>query len=295
MNKLPIDRNFWQKPNRNKTHFGFGNKPPSIDNNKPVHGKKLNVKKNIRKLNTVQHKPVPLVVYPKLKATYKHSGDIGDLIYSLPVVRDTGGGLVYLNPNGLSSRKVDGTPSGFNHELIKFVQPLLEAQKYISAVNVWKGHNVIVDIDYFRKVNNKTPTLCEKILSAFGVPFSNAFYPWIECEKKELAKCVVARSFRYRNQSVNYKEVIKDYGDECVFVGLKYEHEDFEKKFGNISFYAVKNLLEMAEIINGSELFVGNQSSPMSVAIGLGKNIVQECCPGNADCVFPRANIKYLK
>ncbi|CAN5598580.1 hypothetical protein BH10PLA1_BH10PLA1_05760 [soil metagenome] len=32
--------------------------------------------------------------------TFKHSGDMGDVILSLPAVRALGGGVIYLDPSG---------------------------------------------------------------------------------------------------------------------------------------------------------------------------------------------------
>ena len=72
------------------------------------------------------------------------------------------------------------------------------------------------------------------------------------------------------------------------------EHEDFQKSFGKIEYYNIDNLLQIAEIINGSELFIGNQSAPMAIAIGLHKAYLQEYYPSHPDCVFPRSNGKYL-
>ena len=32
--------------------------------------------------------------------TFKHSGDMGDIIFSLPTIRALGGGVLYLDPRG---------------------------------------------------------------------------------------------------------------------------------------------------------------------------------------------------
>lgn len=32
--------------------------------------------------------------------TFKHSGDLGDIIFALPAVRALGGGILYLDPDG---------------------------------------------------------------------------------------------------------------------------------------------------------------------------------------------------
>lgn len=228
-----------------------------------------------------------------LKHSFKHSGNLGDLIYSLPVVRFYGGGKLHLNASGLTSKKYDGTVNGLNQELINLIKPLLEKQEYISSVINWNDDVVDFDLDLFREKDLQRENLCEKILASFEVPFEEVKKPWITCDKKSIAPVVVSRSTRYRNSNLIYNHVLQDFAD-CVFLGLPEEHRDFENKFGEIRYHAVQNFLEMAEIINGSELFVGNQSFGMSLAIALNKTYLQEYCPIYHDCIFDRTNGHYI-
>jgi hypothetical protein len=60
-------------------------------------------------------------------------------------------------------------------------------------------------------------------------------------------------------------------------------------------------LLDVARVIAGAKVFVGNQSCPLAIAHGLGKPVVQECfcrCdehPGSGDdnCHFDREKTLY--
>jgi len=228
---------------------------------------------------------------------FKHSGDIGDLIYSLPVIRFYGGGSLWLNPLGLPAKKIDGTKSGFNNDLIRFCTPLLEAQSYIKETCTLGPHvKFDLDLDFFRKNLGSKSNLCETILSSFEVPFTETETPWINCEPKKIARVVFARSFRYRNglKHLAYKELLNGHKKNCVFIGLPEEHSDFVRHFGKIDYYKVSNLLEMAQIINGSEIFVGNQSSPMALAIAMHKPFIQEAFMYSADCKFNRTNANYM-
>lgn len=224
---------------------------------------------------------------------FKHSGDCGDLIYSLPVVKYYGGGNIHLNVNGLTSTKYDGSESGFSLKLIKMLQPLLESQEYIKSANIWNLNKINFDLDYFRKQINVKQNLCESILHTFDVPFKETNEIWLKCNEKKIANVVIARSFRYRNKKINYKNILKDFKG-CLFMGLQEEHKDFEDNFGKIDFHQVKDFLEMAEIIQGSELFIGNQSLPLSLAISMNKPIWQEYYPVHADCIFNKDTIRYL-
>jgi hypothetical protein len=260
--------------------------------------KSVGIKKMVSKVVRTANPVHPVLKFERFEhsnGTFKHSGDLGDLWYSLPIMRYLGGGILHLNPKGLNGFKPDGTPSGLNHNTIMMAMPLLEAQQYIYGVKFWTEEtSVMVDMDEFRKINVRSDNLCNKILSAFSVPFNETNKPWISCEPKPVAKAVFARSFRYRSPKVTYKQLVKLHNKSSVFVGLPEEHRDFERQFGKIEHYNVKDFLEMAQVINGAEIFIGNQSSPMALAIAMHKPFIQEAYFKGADCRFYRPNAKYM-
>ena len=87
-------------------------------------------------------------------------------------------------------------------------------------------------------------------------------------------------------------------GENAIFLGNEHEHEDFVNVVGPIQHYEVKDMLEMAAVIEGADLFVGNQSVAYSLAMGLGKTAVLETMKikplQNNECFFPRNNITYF-
>lgn len=223
--------------------------------------------------------------------TFKHSGDLGDLWYSLPVVRGLGGGRMELSTEGLGE-KIDGSRSGFTGETAALAIPLLEAQEYISSTGIWDGREVDFDLDTFRDGRDYTQyNLCEMVADTFGLDFHDvAREPWLKCGRKPVARTVFARSTRYRNEHVDYHRIRGRDRNDSVFVGFPHEHADFQTRFGPISHYPVRDFLEMAEVINGAELFVGNQSCPLAIAIGLGRPYVVEVCRDCRNTIFPRDN-----
>lgn len=83
--------------------------------------------------------------------------------------------------------------------------------------------------------------------------------------------------------------------EDVVFVGFEKEYKDFVNKFGFIKYYPTPTFYELFQVIAGCKIFCGNQSSPMALAIGLGKErIIQEVCPNAKDCKFNRPSIIYL-
>jgi hypothetical protein len=66
----------------------------------------------------------------------------------------------------------------------------------------------------------------------------------------------------------------------------------------NVPYYPVKNFKELADVIAGADLFMGNQSAAYSIAMGLGKSSVLETIKikplQNNECYFPRDNCQYF-
>ena len=81
-----------------------------------------------------------------------------------------------------------------------------------------------------------------------------------------------------------------------VFVGSPLEAQVFQG-FGApkvaIPYEATSNLLELARVIAGAKVFIGNQSAPMAIALGLGQNVIQEVWAQNPNCRLKRHNAIY--
>jgi hypothetical protein len=298
-NRKAIDAKIKALLQSRKNIINYGNVPTSANSIKITNSRL--VKKQPASITKPPQSTCKKLVPKKIakftdgNASYKHSGDIGDLIYSLPVIKFLGEGVLYLNTAGLPSRKPDGTYSGFTDKTFGMLKPLLESQKYITEVRILDNNKPVVDLDYFRSGDCSILNLCEKILYSYSIPFNITDDSWIKCNPKKIASHVFARSFRYRNENINYSEIMKRCGEDCVFIGLPEEHQDFENKFGKISYYEVKDFLDMAEVIAGSDCFYGNQSSPMSLAIAMNVQLYQECFLPHSDCVFQRSNATYLR
>lgn len=233
--------------------------------------------------------------------TFKHSGDLGDIIYSLPTIRALGGGILYLNAGKKVSPPIPGIPTKkfASKKSVDLIRPLLLSQDYIEDVRVWDNEVVDYDLDQFRvkHKNLSTINLAAAHLATFDLDESLINEQWLFDIKKKTVnkkKVVFHRSPRYHNakfERESWPKYINEYGGNAVFIGIPSEYDDFVKKFGcnEIPFYQVNDLLEMAEIINGCELFIGNQSSPFAISEGLHKNNILEVCDQHPNCNFNRA------
>lgn len=226
--------------------------------------------------------------------SFKHSGDVGDVIYSIPIFQQIGAGTLYLN--SVSYIRVHGL-RGLTDQSIAQLIPLLEVQPCLKSIKSWRGEKFDYDIDLFRKRNGflSRKNLCHFIIETFGVSTNRTAVKWLQAPVKKVSQAVFNRTPRYQNSEAPkvLRWYLRNYPDS-VFVGHKEEWENFCKEVGNIKYYHTKDFLEIASVINGCELFLGNQSSPMAIAIALKKQIVQEVYKPMPDCVFPYDNIKYI-
>jgi ADP-heptose:LPS heptosyltransferase len=189
----------------------------------------------------------------------------------------------------------------------EFMRSFMEAQDYITSFKILdpKQHEITHNMDRFRApfvghpgnyvdiyadcFGFTDPTLKEMLRTT----------PWLTVPKAaELGErnVVVNRTGRWVPAQRNpvYDQWKADGVDaNAIFVGLPNEYEDFKKMSGwdKIEYKPTKTLLEVAEIIAGSETFIGNQSVALSIAIGLGKEFY---CEARRDlpierneCYFP--------
>lgn len=223
------------------------------------------------------------LINPKAKH-FGHSGDLGDIIQALPILQAAGED----NYLWLYDRPWTNTIERRYH----LIEPLLAVQPYIKAVAVGNGKSINYDISNFRKVYNPFRTLTESqsywMNQQYGLPLVTGEKPWLTCGKSSMARgrVIVCRSPRYHNPHFPWKEIVQHLRQEILFLGLKEEHQDFCRQFGNVEYRATKNMLEVAELIAGSELFIGNQSSPNSIAEGLKHPRIQETNQRVPDCIF---------
>ena len=79
-------------------------------------------------------------------------------------------------------------------------------------------------------------------------------------------------------------------------VGFKDEHEAFCSDFAvDIPHIPTPTIAELAAIIAGADLFIGNQSMPYAIAEGIGKYTIQEVYLAAPNCIFDRPDAVYFR
>lgn len=243
------------------------------------------------------------------KQKFYHSGDLGDIIYSLPFIKAMGGGTIILSADyhGMEIR------SPMTLEKSKMLNELLVSQDYIFDVQSTpnKPSDIDFDLNNFRdsfiewgqgKYNEDqvrvlrhtklTQLYRDRIFSKIPVNFDEE--RWLTFNKKIVLTdkpIVVNKTERYPRKNFPWKQLVEEYGNKMIFVGSQHEYNLFIKNYGHIDFYSTNTFLTLAQVINGSKLFIGNQSFPYSLAEGMKVNTIQETNNTVApNCMFVRDN-----
>jgi len=225
----------------------------------------------------------------------KLGGDIGDCIYACSIIKQIDGG-----PHDLCFVDHEGCARDFTKRS-HLVIPLLETQPYIKSA---KNSKEPCDIDFtqFRRFHGNTTTLPQAQAIHIGfqhdvIITDHGTTPWLKISPKWKSKggVVIARSPRYNNPEMPWGKIVEHYGwNRITFIGLVEEHKNFCREYGSVPYQKTKNMLEVAHLIAESKLFIGNQSAPMSVAVGMGHPYIQEVSLDQPDCIFSRSNAQYV-
>jgi len=217
-----------------------------------------------------------------------HSGDLGDVLYALPALRGMGGGNLYLNSRPWTAEM---SPARVN-----VLKPLLEIQEYIGHVNHGNASSSAVDFSTFR--NGGLPfgsSLVE--LQADWIGVEPVYKPWLVTDKADPrgnGRVICHRSPRYHNDYFRWDLIGEKLGDRILIVGLPEEADNLRQKLGfDAEYLPTKDYLELSRLITSCDFVVGNQSSPMALALGLGVPVIQETCLWVCDCMIPRENAEY--
>lgn len=214
--------------------------------------------------------------------TFCHSGKLGDLIYSLPVVKHLGGGSIFLRLHGMGQ---------LSEDIANQALPLLLAQPYVESAWIWHGEHIDVDLDRFRNVPDvRTTNLVEAHFVGQGevVPLHNA--PWLTIDAKPHGRPVFARSGDHHGWDGMWKPCLRML-DAPLFVGSVEEHARFQELFGPLEWFATPDLAELARTIAGGSVFVGNQSCPYAIAEGLQVKAILEADLRAPNCTFHRPDV----
>ena len=217
---------------------------------------------------------------------FSSAGDCGDVIYSLPAIQALGGGALRLFPATYTTGRM-------TLAVAESLATLLRCQSYIADCR-FTEHPEGVSLDAWRQTYRSDLNVADLVCAALGLPPHSQEQPWLTIPSpRKVARVLFHRSPRYHNWAFPWHKVYAKYGKEAAVVGTPDEHRDFCSYLGPLPYVPTPTFLDLAEVIAGCELFVGNQSAPMAIALGLGIPLVQEVCLMIPNCFFERRNAVY--
>jgi hypothetical protein len=169
--------------------------------------------------------------------SFAHTGDLGDVLYSLPTVRALGGGELVFYPD----KRVR---EAFTVERAHNVGTFLAEQPYVRrwrfAPSGMEGCGVDYDFgrdwrtEYMKSGGGEN--LAYSQAKAFGVDPAVADEPWLAVEHPaRLARVVVIRSHRYRQHDFPWLELARRYRREAVVLGTRSEADELFHLYGFVS------------------------------------------------------------
>lgn len=175
--------------------------------------------------------------------------------------------------------------------------PLLHAQNYIDMADIWRGESIDFDLDNFRMQIPWDGNLSDRHAKAAGLSVGDVNKPWltVDCPLTLTGRPVVfARSKNYRGIDDFWERCYSALSPLAFFIGSASEHEEFCEPIGVIRHVRTENLLEVARLIGGATLFVGNQSCPYAIAEALKRPVIQETHLPVPNCIFPRPDAAFI-
>ncbi len=206
-----------------------------------------------------------------MNKSFYHTGEYGDLVAALPVVRALGGGDMVLGMQQPPFNCHNQNVTGITQERFNVIAPLLRVQSYITNVE-FGFRPVDYDISDFRKCDcgyNATTTAWQA--TYLNIPNVDTS-PWLTVPTvKSHDKILVSKNCKYNNPQFPWSHIVDRYKNQILFLGLAQEHEELEHlTHSKIEFSLTSNLLEAAQLIAGASLGFYSASVLAWIAVGLG-------------------------
>jgi len=217
--------------------------------------------------------------------SFSHAGDLGDIIYSLYVMKRLGGGELLLGTDsglGEFQPRVGVTMGRYNSlvTLLRFQPyckhttwldhvPFVTHQRNLNRFRLyWRG-----DFPFNKSHNNVH--LIEMMCKAASIEFVDNG-PWIEAAARRTYPIIINRTERQKNHKFPWRTVLEAYHGRVGFVGTGEEYDRFVHTYARVPYVPTNTVLALAEVINGSDLFIGNSSLALALAVAQGKRSIYE-------------------
>ena len=250
-------------------------------------------------------------IIPKINEFYKsidskntisflHYGHLGDIINSLPTIKllsKEKNCHLYIQSNkkipdhAISKDHPFGDVYLTRNSILKLI-PLLKQQRFLQKVEIFSNQKIDIDLNFFRELPINFNIDSVRWYSHLTGTFPDLSETYLNVTSNEKYKdfIVIMRSLRRQNDQIDYS-FLSSY-NKIVFLGLENEYKDLKDKIVNLEHYESDDFLELASIIKGSKLFIGNLSFGYALAEALKVPRLLESGP-NFPLVYPNGYKAY--
>jgi hypothetical protein len=214
--------------------------------------------------------------------TFNHSGNIGDILFSLYFCKDLITEIKQEKFNfHIQTNVQDPTMKMHHHPFgtvrmtegaARFIKSLIESQDFINEVSFSDDIPAgAINLDTFRslKINFASGDIRSWYYNLSKQHLPREFWKPIinikNVNKTYSDKILIASTQRYQNVFINYDN-IKKYQDNLVFIGTEEEYNLFKEKVCEVPYLKCSSLLEIAEYMAGAKGVIGNPSGLYSLA-----------------------------
>lgn len=215
------------------------------------------------------------MIHQQPNIIYSHSGGHGDICYSLAAVKRIGKGMF---------------KTTFEDKYHRNIKPLLEAQPYISECLPINSQAIVThNLDLFRVTDGigKVPLILNHF-RAFGIKEDNWNEAWLTVPEKQFIKgkyALVNVTPRYTAEGFDWEKeltYLKSKYKQIFYVGYE---QDMVGSFESLEYFRCDNALELAQVIQGSQVISCNQSFALTIAQGLGKPYRLMVADNHTNCI----------
>ena len=153
--------------------------------------------------------------------------------------------------------------------------PVVLQQEYINSFNIFNNQtNELINLNSFRQSpllyhNNWTEFLQHTFNFTFKQP-----YQWVTIQETNTEftdKILIHRSLKRQKHDFPFQEIIDKYKNDLIFISNDVnEYNGFQFK-NQVQYHPVNSLIELYSAINSCKFFIGNQSSPYTLATSIDK------------------------
>lgn len=218
------------------------------------------------------------------------SGGLGDIVFAIPVMRTLGITTIYVK------RSYYFEPYG---DLFRASCRLLEQHGF--TVHPTSGdypphqYDPALQFDYDLDASRKQPMrgknhIMLSYLNQYKLAANGWKQPWLNItwvNELQPGYSLIHLTPRWRtNSKVNWKQVLQNIPEPRYFIGFSYEHVEFCRLYGNVSWLPCQDILDMAILIRDCKALYCNQSVSLAIAQGLGKDYFLEVKPTKTNCLM---------